>query len=100
MKEQLAQKMLDEKLDFLPLKESLELLNSGVKLDTEFSWVVCTEELEDNGYDMPVEQIIEEHALIYGEDDKDYLKVGKAYNEFDEFTLVLCPAPTYINLIK
>ena len=100
MKDTLAQKMLDEKLDFLPLKESLELLNSGVRLDTEFSWVVCTEELEDSGDDMTVEQIIEEHKLIYGEDDKNYLKVGKSYDEFDEFTLELCPAPTYIDLIK
>ena len=97
MKEQLAQKMFDEKLDFLPLKESLELLQSGVKIDTQFSWVVCTEELEDNGYDMTPEQIIEEHAEIYGENDNEYLKVGKGYNEF---TLELCPAPTYIDLIK
>jgi len=100
MKQRLAQKMLDEKLDFLPLKESLELLNSGVKLNTQLSWVVCTEELGDNGYDMTPEQIIEEHGKIYGKDDKKNLTVGNSYNEFDEFTLELCPAPTYIDLIK
>ena len=100
MKKVLAQKMLDEKLDFLPLKESLELLNAGIKLNTQLSWVVCTEELEDNGYDMTPEQIVAEHAEIYGEDDREYLKIGNSYNEFDEFTLELCPAPTYIDLIK
>ncbi len=64
MKEQLAQKMLSEKLDFLPLEDSLKLIESGIKLQTKFSWVVCTEELEDNGYDMSVKEIIEEHANI------------------------------------
>ena len=100
MKKELAQKMIDEGLAFLSLEDSLILLRSGVKLDTRFSWVAHSEELEDNGDDMTPEQVIEEHANIYGVDDKNYLKVGKAYNEFDEFTLELCPAPTYTDLIK
>jgi hypothetical protein len=100
MKEQFAQMMLDEKLDFLPLKESLQLLESGIKIDTQFSWVVHSEELEDNGYGMSVEEILEAHADIYGESNKDYLKVGNSYDEFDEFTLELCPAPTYTDLIR
>lgn len=100
LREELAQKMMDEKLDFLPLEDSLRLLEEGCKLNTMFSWVVCTEELEDCGYDMTPTEIIKEHADIYGENDRNYLKVGKSYDEFDEFTLELCPAPTYIDLIK
>ena len=34
LKEKYAQKMLEGKLDFLPLKEALELYNLGIKLET------------------------------------------------------------------
>lgn len=100
MKEKFAQKMLDERLDFLPLKESLELFESGIVLKTNLSWVVNSEEIEDNGYGMSKQEIIDAHAEIFGENDRNYLKVGKSYDEFDEFTLVICPAPTYIDLIQ
>jgi len=100
MKEKFAQMTLEQKLDFLPLKESLELLNSGIKLKTRFSWVVMTEELGDNPESMSIEEILEAHAEMYGEEDQNYLRVGKAYDEFDEFTLELCPAPTYTDLIR
>lgn len=99
MKEKFAKMMLEHKLDFLPLEQSLELHNAGIKLKTRFSWVVCTEELGDDLDNMSIEEILEIHADIYGDNDKNYLKIGKAYNEFDEFTFELCPAPTYTDLI-
>jgi len=100
LKFRFAQKMLDEKLDFLPLKESLELYDSCEKLETTFWWVMHSEELTDNGGGLTTEELFAEYDEIYGIENKDYLKVGKEYDEFDEFTLALCPAPTYIDLIK
>jgi hypothetical protein len=100
LKGRFAQKMLEEKLDFLPLKESLDLYNSGIVLKTEFSWVMHSEEIEDSGNGMTTEELFKAYDEIYGLDNKDYLKIGKSQDEFDEFTLELCPAPTYIDLIK
>lgn len=94
-----AQKMLDKKLDFLPLIDSYELLQAGIKLETMFSWVMHSEELTDNGYGKSLQELLLEYDEIYGEGNQDYLKVGKKYDEFDEFTLEICPAPTYIDLI-
>lgn len=99
LKEKFAQKMLDEKLDFLPLKESLELFDSGVEVKTTFSWVMHIEEIPDHE-DMTSEELFEAYDEIYGLDNDYYLKVGNRDEEFDEFTLELCPAPTYIDLIK
>ena len=99
LKEKFAQKMLDEKLDFLPVKESIELFDSGVKLDTRFWWVMAGEEIE-NAQDLATEDLFLAYDEIYGLDNEDYLRVGKEYDEFDEFTVDICPAPTYIDLIK
>jgi hypothetical protein len=100
MKKELAQKMLDGKLNFLPLEDSIQLMESGHDIDTEFYWVIHSEELEDNGYGMSPAELIDAHADIYGENDKDYLTVGNPHDTFDEFTLKICPAPTYMELIK
>lgn len=100
LKEKFAQKMFDEKLDFLPLADSVELFDSGIELETQFWWVMCSEELTDNGNGLTTEELFFEYDELYGIDNKDYLRVGKEYDEFDEFTLALCPAPTYIDLIK
>lgn len=100
LKEKLAQKMLEEKLDFLPLKYALELYDSGVQIETRFSWVCRSEELEDNGDDMTTEEIFNSLEEIYGEPDDYHLTIGVLNETFDEFTLELCPAPTYIDLIK
>jgi len=97
MLEKYLEQMFAGKLDFLPLEESLKLSESGIKLDTRFHWVVCTEELSEE--EMTFSDIIEECEDIYGKD-SDYLKIGDAYKEFDEFTLSLCPAPTYMDLLK
>ena len=102
LKENLAQKMLEEKLDFLPLEDSLELYNSGIRLKTTFWWVIGIEELgtdEKEPYEMTDEELLESYKEVFG--DSDYkLRVGKEHEEFDEFTYNLCPAPTYIDLIK
>jgi len=100
LKFRFAQKMLNEKLDFLPLKESIELYDSCENLETAFWWVMHSEELTDNGDGLTTEELFAEYDEIYGIENKDYLKVGKEDDEFDEFTLALCPAPTYIDLIK
>lgn len=100
LKEKFAQKMLDEKLDFLPLLESVELAESGVVLETKFHWVVNSEELKDNGEDMTIKEVLKEYDDIYGSENTWDLKIGESGEQFDEFTLTLCPAPTYIDLIK
>lgn len=101
MKNKLAKKMLKEKLDFLPLKESIELLNSGEIIETQFHWVVDVADLDEDFIDNETDmfRIVEEAENIYGIN-SEYLRVGKGYNEFDEFTFKLAPAPTYIDLIK
>lgn len=90
-----AKMMLEKKLDFLPLKEALELYDSGCEVNSRFWWVVRSEELKDNGDDMATEEILE----IYG--DSDYgITIGDKDYQFDEFTLALCSAPTYIDLLN
>lgn len=100
LREQLAAKMLEEKLSFLPLKESLELLNSGEELNTHLYWVMNIEEITDNGNGMSIEEILAEFEDIYGLGGNYALRIGRKDDEFDEFTLNLCPAPTYIDLIR
>ncbi len=102
MKEKFAQKMLDEKLDFLSVEDSLELwysLSKEDEIETRFWWVARTEELGDNADSMPEEEIISEIRELYG-DDEYALRIGRKGEEFDEFTNDLCPAYTYIDLIK
>src|SRR6478609_3876139 len=97
LKERFAQRMLDKKLDFLPLKESLELQESGAEVKTRFGWVICVEEFPDHD-ELTTEELLERYYEIYGDNDY-HLTIGE-YDKFDEFTLELCPAPTYIDLIK
>lgn len=100
MKEKLAQKMLEEKLDFLSLEDSLALYNSEPSVQTRFWWVARTEEIGDEVYNMNSEEIIAEIYEIYGEGNDYALTIGDENNHFQEFTYPLCPAPTYIDLIK
>jgi len=100
MKEKLAQKMLEEKLDFLPLKDSLALHNSEPEVQTRFWWVAMTEEIGDEAINMSSEEIIAEVHEIYGEDNDYALTIGCRHSHFQEFTRAICPAPTYIDLIK
>src|SRR5690554_1088987 len=98
LREQCLQKMLDEGLDFLPLRESRKLMESGIRLETEFSWVMNVEEIS-NYYELDFEELMEAHAEVFGEDDMDYLKIGNTYDAFNEFTHELCPAPTVTDLL-
>lgn len=101
LKQKFAQKMLDEKLDFLPLEESLQLVEADINLDTTLSWVINVEELgtdEKEPYEMTTEELLESYKEVFGDSDWG-LRIGNS-EEFDEFTLELAPAPTYIDLIK
>lgn len=101
LKQKFAQKMLDEKLDFLPLEESLQLVESDINLETNFFWVINVEELGTDDkklYEMTTEELLENYREVFGDRDCG-LRVGNS-EEFDEFTLELAPAPTYIDLIK
>lgn len=100
LKEKFAQKMLEEKLDFLPLMDSIELQNSGIYLETKFYWVMDSEELEDNGEGKTIEELLKEYDEIYGLENTWNLKIGESGEAFSEFTFTLCAAPTYIYLIK
>ena len=44
----------------------------------------------------------EDKVLLLFEDDlkNKAIEIGNEYNHFDEFTLGICPAPTYIELLK
>ena len=75
------------------------LNESGISLETRFNWVVRSEELKDNGEDMAIEEILKEVEELYGLENDYALTVGDS-EKFDEFTLIVCPAPTYIDLIK
>lgn len=100
LKEKFAKKMLDEKLDFLPFEESYQLFNSNEKIEkTRFSYVYNNEELWDidlNNWNT-IEEVKEEMIEVFGYED---FVIWKWYDEFDEFTTEVCPAPTYIDLIK
>lgn len=89
--------MLDEKLDFLPLEESLQLVEAGVKIETKFSWVCSVEEICEDEFETPRE-IAEAAIDFYGENWG--VEIGNGYNHHQEFTYEICPAPTYIDLIK
>ena len=95
LKQKFAQKMLDERLDFLPLEESLQLVECDINLDTRFHYVCSIEEIGDE-FETPREfaEAIDE---FYGDD---HVAIGDDYNHFEEFTYGICPAPTYIDLIK
>jgi hypothetical protein len=95
LKEKFAQKMLDDKLDFLPLDESLQLIEAGIKLETKFSWVCSIEEIGD---EFESQRETADAAIeFYGENG---VEVGDGYDHHEEFTYDICPAPTYIDLIK
>ncbi len=105
LKEKFAQKMLEEKLDFLPLEESLELFNAGIELETTFSYGAFTEEVED-GYDCELDFLFSELDEVYGiYDSEGKFKIDNytlkfLTNEDESFERIICPAPTYIDLIK
>lgn len=96
LKEKFAKKMLDEKLDFLPLEESLQLFEAGIELTTKFHHVCNKEELDEDGYET-AREYVDACNEIYG---SDRIEIGDDYDHFSEFTHSICPAPTYIDLIR
>lgn len=94
LKQKFAQKMLDERLDFLPLEESLQLVEADINLDTRFHYVCSVEEIGDD-YETPREFAEAVQELYY-----EHITIGDDYDHFEEFTHGICPAPTYIDLIK
>lgn len=95
LKKRFAKKMLDEKLDFLPLEESLQLKEAGIELKTKFSWVCNVEEIGDE-FETDRE-FVNEALDFYGPNG---CEIGNGYSHYEEFTHEICPAPTYIDLIK
>ena len=49
--------------------------------------------------EMSIEELLESYEEVFGDDDYG-LKIRDRHEQFNEFTFELCPAPTYINLIK
>jgi hypothetical protein len=100
LREMFAKKMLDEKLDFLWFEDSYKLFLSDEKVEnTKFSWVYNSEELWDiclrywNTLDEVKKEMIEVHWY-------EEFVVWNWYDEFKEFTVKVCPAVTYTDLIK
>lgn len=96
--------MLEKRLDFLPIEESIELFKQGINLTTTLDYVAYIEEVED-GYDCEIDSLLEqldEVVGIYDKDGKididDHTISLKLYT--DDFERVICPAPTYIDLLK
>lgn len=98
LKEKFAEKMLTEKLDFLPLEESLQLVENGIVLETKFHYVISVEEIDEDELENDEPRTwLNAHQEIF---DEYSIAIGNDYDHFDEFTRGLCPAPTYIDLIK
>lgn len=106
LREKFAKKMLDGKLDHLPFNDSMELFKSDEKIENSREWYVINKEnfADQEDYDIDevdyyLNEIIKEFGSI--EQAEDYaLDIGDDYDHFDEFTLGVCPAPTYMELIR
>lgn len=98
LKEKFAEKMLTEKLDFLPFNESYELFKSDEKVTSKLYWIYNGEELEKNLDNWnTLDEVIEDMREVFW---KEEFVIWTWYNDFQEFTVKVCPAPTYIDLIK
>lgn len=88
--EELAQKMLENYLTFLPIEDAIEL---NILIQSEMNYVVNYEELE-NDYHSDKKELYEESKEFYGED------FYEIKNDEDDFEVTICSAPTYIELLK
>jgi len=93
--EGMALKMLEQGLDFLPVEDSLSLKENGIDVKTRFHYVVNIEELDSDEFESNIDAV-ESYRKIYGSEPE----IGNHYDHFSEFTYAVCPAPTYIDLIK
>ena len=105
LKEKFAQKMLDGKLNHLPIKESYELYKAGIIVPTREHYVISLEEFDEWDYkgsevEYYIKECLKEYKDLEEAFDNDLIEIGDDYDHFEEFTYGLFPAPTYIELIK
>jgi len=101
-KQQLAEKMLKEKRNYPTLEEAFELFKYDEKMTAVESYVYNSEEIETYQFDWTKEcldTIKKEIEEMYWEN-SEYITIWDGYDEFDEFTGELFPAPNYMELIK
>lgn len=102
--EKYAQKMLEEKLDFLPIGDAYELYKQGIILETREHYVISVEEFEEWDFEgketeFYIKEILKDYPSLEEAVNR-VIEIGDDYDHFDEFTYGLFPAPTYIDLIK
>ena len=88
---QLANKMLENYLTFLPIDDAMSIRN--VEVRSEMNYVVYYEGLE-NDYHSNKEDLFNEAKEFFGDD---FYEIKSS--EYD-FEVSLCSAPTYIELLK
>lgn len=103
MVKELAEMMLEKRMDFLPIEESIQLIKEGITIKTQLNYIAMYEEIED-GYDCEIDDLLErmeEELGIYDSNGKiavdDYNIMLKSTE--DSFERIICPAPTYIDLL-
>lgn len=109
LRKKFAEKCLNENLNHLPFKESLELNNSNekfVKGETREWYCINREMYDDNDEyilsdeEFYLQKLLEEFSDYETALNDGAIEIGNEYDHFDEFTLGICPAPTYIELNK
>lgn len=106
LKEQFAQKMLDEELRFLPIEDAYELYKQGIIVPCNDYYVLPEKsdfdewDGEGNETDHYIDQILSEYDGDWEMALEDTLDIGTAEELFDEESLELFPAPTYEELTK
>ena len=90
--QEMANKMLESYLAFLPIDDAMSIRNVEVK--SEMNYVVFYEELE-NDYHSNKEDLFNEAKEFFGEDNFYEIKSSE-----EDFEVSVCPAPTYIELLK
>lgn len=89
--QEMANKMLDNYLTFLPIEDSMSIRNVEVK--SEMNYVVNYEELE-NDYHSDKNKLFNEAKEFFGDD---FYEIKSSE---DDFEVSICSAPTYIELLK
>ncbi len=102
--EKYAQKMLDEKLDFLPIEDAHKLYEQGIIVPSREHYCISIENFtEFNGVgdetEFYIKEILETYSSLERAQGK-LIEIGDSYDLFEEFTYALFPAPTYIDLIR
>ena len=105
LKEKFAQKMLDEKLNHLPIEDAYVLYKRGIVVPSEEYYVISVEEFNEWNYkgertDFYIEECLNEYSSLNEALENELIEIGDDYDHFDEFTFGLFPAPTYMEMIK